>query len=139
MIATETEIAYLAGLLDGEGYISIVKHGSGHAPILNITNTDLALLLWVQMRFGGRLYRVLVGKAKDRAKDCHRLQWNKSQEARALLVAVLPYLVAKHRQAAVVMEFIDLPSQQGKSLSQETIKARGELHLSAKSLNRKGR
>lgn len=139
MIATETEIAYLAGLLDGEGYISIVKTGKHHAPILNITNTDLALLLWVQMRFGGALYRVLAGKAGDRAKDCHRLQWNSTAEIARILVMVQPYLVAKGKQAELVIEFIALPGGKGKKLSQETIEARGDLHLSAKSLNKKGR
>lgn len=135
----ETEVAYFAGLLDGEGYISVAKRGRHFAPIVNITNTNLDLLYWVQDRFGGEIYPVSDGRNFPNAKDCYRIMWNGHGEIATVIAAVMPYLVAKKAQAHLIAEFLSLPSRQGKKLPVATQLKREELCLAAKSLNKKGR
>jgi hypothetical protein len=52
---TETELAYLAGIIDGEGCFTLHREKNSHrfASQLQIGNTDLRLLEWVKTRFGG--------------------------------------------------------------------------------------
>jgi hypothetical protein len=55
---SESDCAYLAGLIDGEGHISVVEIKSGKFTQrrLVITNTHLPVLVWVTQRFGGKIY-----------------------------------------------------------------------------------
>ena len=54
---TETELAYLAGLLDGEGHIAIRirrrKDKYTFDAILRVSNTSYELMQWVLTTFGG--------------------------------------------------------------------------------------
>lgn len=54
----ESDCAYLAGLIDGEGHISCigVRRERSSQRRLTITNTHLPTLVWVAERFGGRIY-----------------------------------------------------------------------------------
>ena len=52
-----TELAYFAGIFDGEGHLEYTKNISGPSfyTRLNVTNTDLRLMQWISQHFGGRV------------------------------------------------------------------------------------
>lgn len=102
------EAAYLAGLVDGEGHISIYGGYGKSDPhrfriALGIANTSLLMLDWVRMTTG-------VGGISSQGQPTPRqkpvFQWNISSEnAYAVLAQIKPYLIVKPDRAALVMQF----------------------------------
>lgn len=107
---TETNLAYIAGMLDGEGCISInkrkdkeYKRGHSFYANLRITNTYLPVLLWIQDQFGG-LGSIVEQPRKENRKRCW--QWKvATNQAAAVCKMLLPYLRIKKRQAEILVEF----------------------------------
>lgn len=103
-----TEAAYFAGIIDGEGHISIYggygkKDPHAYRAHLGVANTDLGLLEWLKTASGvGGVS--LQRKASDNRKAAY--QWQIGAEgARSVLVQVLPYLVIKADRARLVIDF----------------------------------
>lgn len=104
----ETEKAYLAGLIDGEGTVSIVRlHSRGqgfehYVASVEISNTDMRMIDWVAKRLGGSIVanrrKVVAGH-----KVVYRIGL-RNRLAEAVLREVMPFLVVKGRQAELVME-----------------------------------
>ncbi|MFZ5852303.1 MAG: hypothetical protein ACOYY2_13045 [Actinomycetota bacterium] len=144
---SETEIAYLAGILDGEGCITLVRNQgpAGYEDrtyyrlVVNVTNTDAGLLDWIAQRWPDcRLGVVNVGKAAERAKDCLRLTWT-GPRALGLLSQVRPYLVAKAGQADIAVRFRATGDYRGRPVPQHVNDERAALVDEIRALNRKGR
>lgn len=107
----DIDLAYTAGLLDGEGHIGIHKSKNGfrkgvprelkYSARLMIANTNIDIMHWLQLNFGGSI-------AKDvrdgNRKDCYRWQiyGNKMLE---FLKLVAPYLKIKSSQAKIVIDW----------------------------------
>lgn len=144
-MVTETEIAYLAGILDGEGCLTIeLRKGTGKyegrrytRPLVHVVNTDLGLLAWIQERFGGRINPQPVGKASERAKPCYRLTWHNAT-AVDLVRVVQPYLVIKGRQADALIRFSATGNWIGRTIPDEVYDERQALLDEVRDLNRKG-
>ena len=122
--------AYLAGLIDGEGsiYISVDKrhHTIFHFLEVSISNTARSLIDWLLNEFGGT--EKLSGSA--RRNECPE-QWVwviRGYRAEPYLKAVLPYLVIKHRQAHLALEFLVL----GKGVSCPKSKSKLQAEIKAK-------
>lgn len=50
----ERDLAYLAGILDGEGCFSIGKSSKGYYNLrVDVVNTDRRLIEWLHVNFGG--------------------------------------------------------------------------------------
>lgn len=49
-------LAYVAGLVDGEGCINLTMSGKNLAPRVSITNTNLELIKMLQAKFGGCVF-----------------------------------------------------------------------------------
>lgn len=105
------DAAYIAGLIDGEGTLTIVRSkrpdrrlGWQYQPCFSIANTDLALLRSVQRTCGnGRVQRSSVKPALH--KQGYQLKfW--AEQTRQLLPQVLPYLRGKAEQARVLLSFL---------------------------------
>lgn len=145
MIVTETEIAYLAGIIDGEGTLTLEKkHGTGPyadrlylRPLVHVTNTDMVLLDWIQVRFGGYLHPQPIGRAAERSKPCYRLTWG-GTKALPLLDAVAPYLVSKRAQADVLFRHAATGDWRGKPIPTEVHAERAALLTEIRALNKKG-
>lgn len=101
---SEAELGYIAGIIDGEGCIGIHKqHHKGtrlelysRTLILEIQNTNLDMILWLQGRLGGSI------GTRDREgnrKIAHRISWS-ANDAISILKAISKYLVAKRQQAS---------------------------------------
>ena len=53
----DTELAYAAGLFDGEGSISLVRQNNNrsHSPQVAVASNDYEVLAWLQKHFGGSI------------------------------------------------------------------------------------
>jgi len=106
-VMKETEKAYLAGIIDGEGTVSIVRlfnHGDKvyYVASVEVSNTNLKLLNWISERVGG-------SKVPDRRKlvNGQKIVYRlglRDRLAENVLREVSSYLVLKDRQAELVME-----------------------------------
>ena len=105
----ELELAYLAGFLDGEGYIGILRHthkaskrGYTYEPIVKVVNTDRRPIDRYRSRFGGYLsLRHFPGKNN---KDAHGWDLKNVKPVLAFLTTIRPYLWLKADQADAVIE-----------------------------------
>ena len=52
---TETEKSYIAGIIDGEGTITLSKRRKNEmpSPVISVSSTDLEVLHWLRTRLGG--------------------------------------------------------------------------------------
>ena len=101
--------AWLAGMIDGEGCLTINEQlttnparSSAHWANLAVVNTDKAALDEMQTREGGSLYRKR--QSSLRHKECWA--WNLcSQQLVDLLRRIRAHLRVKREQAWLVLEF----------------------------------
>jgi hypothetical protein len=114
--ATETEWAYLAGIIDGEGTIGLYgpgprsPHGRAFVVIAN-SNTDL--LNWVQQLWPGCTVSLTL-KAGDLRKgqftthksDIYQLRWTRRAAIKSVLEGILPYLRIKKDRAEKVLAWV---------------------------------
>lgn len=102
------DLAYLAGIIDGEGCVSILRTEAlrHYNARLQIVNTCGDLMIWINDTFGPGFLTV---------KPHHVPHWKTSYiwiansiTAWLILRACMPYLRVKKRQAEILMEFIEL-------------------------------
>jgi hypothetical protein len=111
-ILTETDYAYLAGIIDGEGTITfsrITTRRNGHvyhnySPHLSISNTDLGMIKSLKRRFGGGLVRVAPPSNKLWKRGS--ILYFRREEMLTLLPKVIPYLTSKKRKAELLLEYM---------------------------------
>jgi hypothetical protein len=106
---TETDLAYAAGIIDGEG--SIVAHVAegpyGHQTMAHVSvpNTNLELVEWFRATFGGK-----VRPLKNRNKRCKTIyQWmiSSKDEIKEFLILVQPYLKVKYEHAKFMLILVE--------------------------------
>jgi hypothetical protein len=102
------KLAYLAGIIDGEGCITISRASIPSGPnrsyvlSLSVANTNYKLPQWIKDNFGGAIYS---GKAKN-PNGASRQNWNTyGDHASELLEQVLPYLLLKTEEAELGVAF----------------------------------
>lgn len=102
-----TDAAYIAGLIDGEGSIMLVKPGHVQAEAnlrVTVANTYLPVLEWLTDITGiGRIYQHRVDTEKHRASYSWRCH---GDGADSLLGQIRPYLRIKAVQADLALETI---------------------------------
>ena len=103
---------YLAGLIDGDGCVSLYKKkdkkartGFTFAPFLVVTSTNTAFLLALKKNYGG--YLDSQGKGDYCGTPMFRLQFS-SNEIRTLLPLLIPHLVLKKEEACLLLEALTL-------------------------------
>ena len=133
----ETDLAYIAGFVDGEGHILILSANTGTSFVaqLGISNTNVEILEWIQEIFGGYIYDKQ--KVKGR-KQGYQIRWNRRNRVKEILTLLLPYLKVKRAQAEVVIEFCELLDKSDRSLSGEEFSICQELHYGISLLNKRG-
>src|ERR1700747_2590374 len=146
-VLSETDRAYLAGIIDGEGSIMMIHHkprpnGNGTkweywVLRVSVANTDIRLIIWLLEKFGGGFS---TGKNKRPNQKDH-YQWRlDSKRAEPILRAALPYLILKREQAELALKMISTYKLVGcKGHPPETIEYRRELATRIKELNRRGK
>jgi hypothetical protein len=140
---TPTQLAYLAGIVDGEGcfYFGKVKqgrYGNGtqwHCK-LAVTSTDKALTDWLNDLFGGtkeQQYRYTSKKAFER--PIHR--WDASGLMLDYICPkILPFLIIKKRQCETMIEIRKTYANIGNQrLSDQVVEKRNEFLIIMHNLN----
>lgn len=153
---SQSDAAYMAGFMDGEGHFSIACGGCRvpwvrtrqwktkagvqksrriEAPFNNYTvrvgcaNTDKRVIDWIQCHIGGT-YSIHRHKTAN-WKDCYKWHLYGANVQEQFILAVLPYLILKREQANIVLQFIRLNGIENPS-------KREELHRKVLLLNRRG-
>jgi hypothetical protein len=114
-VLAPTELAYIAGIVDGEGCISITMQERRtrnfernlyreYSPYIRITNTNLELLNWIKLRFP---YSSITSSKRENNnwKIAHRLSILTSDQL-DFLEKIEQYLVLKRRQSDILKEFL---------------------------------
>jgi hypothetical protein len=119
-MAAETDLAYLAGLIDGEGCIRIKKTKAyrcqnrqtpGYHASISVRMVDEASIAFLHETLGGWYYLEKWRHSEGRPLFC----WQASdQVAGSVLRALLPYLRLKRQQAETVLELLELKTGSGK-------------------------
>lgn len=102
-LISETDKAWIAGFIDGEGWVGMAKQVRENRPSptyraqVKGSNTNKAALNFCVQRHGGK---VLTGQVV--------YQWSPpAATIRQLLIDILPYLIIKKEQAIVVLAYLD--------------------------------
>ena len=115
MLSSTTERAWLAGFIDGEGYIGITfqrkKETNSQTasprchPYLIIANTNKAVLGFITERIkAGRVHSEV---RKQNCKSAYQYHLTKQDHLHGLLRAVFPYLQVKKEQCRLLLLFLE--------------------------------
>jgi len=108
----KTDLAYMAGVIDGEGNITLAKRNNGKYKAgvrydiqIGVTNTNKWLLESFRFAFGGSIRKKRKGfKSLPSSQDC--FDWSvTNQQAFTAIKALLPYLQLKRPQAELAITF----------------------------------
>lgn len=113
------DLAYIAGIFDGEGCIQIAKRTEGKKhhylrASLSLANEYIPNLF--KFHFGGAIYK------RDLRSRGWQIQWSwsvHSRQAGEFLEVILPYLKLKRNEAELALEFLKTIHPMGKKLSDE--------------------
>ncbi|HEX3523619.1 MAG TPA: LAGLIDADG family homing endonuclease [Stellaceae bacterium] len=136
-----TDLAYLAGFIDGEGSISIfpgTSRGRRRDNLrLDIYNTNEAVLQWIKRTFGGRIHKV--GRPKARNTKQEYVWAAGAQCAAQILKACLPFLKIKRTQAELFIQHQATSRRNGRYYTPpEILAVRNDIVAKMASLNRRG-
>ncbi|GAE28236.1 hypothetical protein JCM9140_4448 [Halalkalibacter wakoensis JCM 9140] len=115
---SNTEAAYLAGIIDGEGTITLTKmhKGEHRRPIISIASTDKDLLFYIQHLVGGYITSKKNYKPSIH-KDSFVLTIKNKQDLFNILKEIAPYLIISHKKkrASLILErYNELTPRNGK-------------------------
>ena len=123
----KTELAYLAGLVDGEGAIQLnkgrcarnkylVRRGFTWNLTVKISNTNADLMNWLNTHFGEYGHSYISKQRDSRSKRQHT--WL-IRDKRNLLPKLLPYLVIKKRHAELLLQALSYLASNGTRQGEE--------------------
>lgn len=146
---SQTDLAYLAGLLDGEGcvYINDCRDSYGRRYFqlrVVIANTHQGVLVWARKIFPGIKSSLTTSRARrdgrsnrtpENWRRSHHLSWNSSGAA-TVLSAVYPYLKIKKGEAEVALRFQATIKKPGQRSAPEIWAAREEMKATLQAMKR---
>lgn len=103
----ETEKAYIAGIIDGEGSIMLQRIHSNefHSPCVSIASTTLELLEFIKLTIGKGSIIKKKNYNESLHKDCYSYVLRRN-DAINLLIEISPYLIinSKKQRADLIIE-----------------------------------
>lgn len=136
MVPTDTDLAWAAGFIDGEGHIGINMAGDSTQMAVSVSNTDLRSIKRFAELFGGKLHYTTPGTGGKRPVHYWRAA---GHGAAGVLRQVYPYLVIKKEQADVAFDYAATllpPGKRGLDLS--TRETRAALMYRLRSIRKAG-
>jgi len=139
----ETEKAYIAGVIDSDRCLTIVKNNYDYKGetkttlkmSISISNCDVRMLDWIISKTNMHLYK---GKHVDKRSDTFRPQYRlmilRLEEGKEFLESIFKYLVIKKRQAKILLLFINKRLEKRSKIKNYEWELMKEIHY----LNRKG-
>ena len=124
---TETEKAYIAGIIDGEGSIMLQKFHSNEypSPCVSIASTTLELLKWIKLIVGKGTIINKKNYNPEKHQNCYTYTI-KYNAALNLISDIYPYLIisAKKKRAELLLnKYKDLTPRNGR-YSDKLLKAK---------------
>ncbi len=120
-IMSKLTAAYIAGFIDGEGYVALEHHrglsASHYRPVIKIANTNKEIIDWFKESFGGT-FETRVPKNKKHKVSYVWVYSGKKLEP--FIRKILPYLRQKKPQAEIILKRIRYYDKIG--LDDKTIK-----------------
>jgi len=95
----EIELAYMAGIIDGEGSISISGKG---VLTMSIFMTHKETIAWLAKKLGART--VFTSRTKLARKDAYSINIC-GKNAKAIIEQIKPYMITKKAQAELAMAY----------------------------------
>ena len=139
---TDRELAYLAGILDGEGCLTVLKRKSKHsagsipnyAVNVIVCMTSESVTSWLKDKVPGSWVSVTAGGSNKRGRDVYR--WViPGIKAVELVKAVAPYLVEKQQQAELIVKMGEYISGRGKMPTPEQIEGKEQIYTALKAMH----
>lgn len=131
----KAKFIYLAGIIDGEGCLIISRSNRGnymnYYGRIHVKNTDTNLIDWLMQHFGGNVH---LHKPTDKVRHSVGYSWYFSGDAHdkeKLLLALMPYLIVKKKQAKLLIEFFRMSGEKNPA-------KRENLYQQMIALNRRG-
>lgn len=123
----EVKLAYLAGLIDADGCISLNRvDGSRRIPALSFVNTSKELIDLFHDELGGYIY---IKKHKYPHKPTYEISIRKSEVLLEALNKIEPYLIYKKPKLLIAKEYvISLINHKRKWRTEDIIKERQDLY-----------
>lgn len=136
---------YLAGLMDGDGYIGLMKfknpYGYHISPSIKLVLTQPEILYELQKKLGGHISIRKWPVEKTNWKTAYAWEHKTWVQAARVLDYIYPYLILKKPQAEIMKEFLSTkqPVNHGsRGLPDGVAKRREELTRAIKVLNYRG-
>ncbi|KKN51724.1 hypothetical protein LCGC14_0620110 [marine sediment metagenome] len=109
----QEKLIYLAGIIDGEGYVSILKKCDRESPryqsYVAVSNTHHELIRWINEEFGGSVHHQPIEQHRKPV-----MMWTIcANQADGLIKKVYPYLLVKRKQAQTLFFFESLKDREG--------------------------
>ena len=103
------EIGYIAGFMDGEGYVGVSKgKRDSYGLVVTITNTNFDLLKLYETKFGGKIR--LIKKEEEHYKV--KYHWDiANHNALSFLKLIQPFTIVKRKQIDLAIEFQEWHNQ----------------------------
>jgi hypothetical protein len=141
----DKKIIYASGLVDGEGWIGIVKGRPGkrdkspkYEARLCVVNTNCEVIAWLLKNFGGNFYVKKAYKSNHRNALVWQLSCNKLYD---FLKKIHPYLIIKKKQAEIVLSYLEnktITSNKEDRVSSTELAFRSDNYEQLLQLNRRG-
>ena len=143
MTVQETDLAWLAGIIDGEGCFSIFINNRNDAAnpsisaSLTITNSNCLLLNRCREILDSLKIKYYYHDPKNghqHGRRVMRIKVKNYSSLKCLIELLLPFLVGKIDQAKIILEFVSLAKQRGRLKYEERV----GLMNNIKELNQRG-
>jgi len=107
---SETDLAYLAGFIDGEGSIHIsIQHEEWFQPIISVSNSHKETMGWISSVLGAKcVYQYDKRPESGNWKSMYLASITGQRKILRLLQLIHPYLKTKKVQAKLMMAFCEL-------------------------------
>lgn len=146
----QLELAYMAGIVDGEGSISVKTESLArpYTIYLNVTNTNYEMIKMFEHRFGGKVRKRNWSKKNFEKcknwKDCYEWCLTKNLAAKAI-AKLFPYIRIKKRQAILVLRAFSIKQKYPAALARwkptihaKKLKVLAKIKERCKKLNKRG-
>jgi hypothetical protein len=132
----EVEKAYIAGIVDGEGTVTLAKHHKNETPVpyVSVANNNLELLEWIRSKADGWI----TAKRKNKPHHHASYAWYIRQDrALRFLNEIKKYLIVKKPQADLITGQYKKVTHRAGKYSPEMLKKKMQLVAKIRALNQR--
>ena len=133
----EIEKAYIAGLVDGEGSVTLSRKHRNETPSpeVSIANNNLQLLDWVKNVVGAGK---ITTKSKNKAHHAQSYTWSiRDNKAICFLNEIKDYLIVKKQQSWLIIRKYKMYTPRNGKYTPEMLRRKLELVAQIRKLNQR--